>query len=173
MKVEVEKHEPQIETLMFKADPARGKWNWFPSSTKLYAVIGVIVINSCLIAWMLQPHGISMPPLVDLGVVESGVVILHTIEITNSSSTPITCLGATEACGYGCYKSSSLPARIEPGESINVVIEYKPPFPETLARLNIPSQDIKDDMMFYFDDARERNRILQIHCRLSRRGHPK
>ena len=116
------------------------------------------VVHSC--------HVITMPSYVDLGVVESGVTQHTSIQITNRSSMPIRCLGATEACGYGCFKSSNLPTTIEAGKSIEIPIEYNPPFPDALLRRGSSTDIITDEMIFYFEDERDSRRTLQIRCRI-------
>ena len=133
----------------------------------LRLALGLLVINLCAFALLMPGPTIDMPSEIDFGLVESGITKTQIVEIKNRSSSTITCLGATEACGYGCHNATGLPKTIAPGKSIQVSVEYKTPFPDELAQRGISSGSVVDEMTLYFDDIRVREQILQIRCQIN------
>lgn len=148
------------------AEPLFPRITRSPMVSLLRPALGLLVINLCAFAVFLPRQVIGMPSEIDFGFTESGITKSQTIEIENRSSSPIICLGATEACGYGCHKASALPKTISPGKSIRVSIEYKTPFPDALARRGVESGSVIDEMIFYFDDSGVSQRILRIRCQI-------
>lgn len=134
----------------------------------LFAGLFAIIAVNLVVVWMISGNQvIAMPSRVNLGDVESGTPLFHPVVIRNHSDHAITCLGATVACGYGCYQPSHLPARIEPGGLIEVIVEYKPPHPETLVRRGLASGLVTDEMLFYFDDPNVPPQTLAITCQVA------
>ncbi|ADG69521.1 hypothetical protein Plim_3709 [Planctopirus limnophila DSM 3776] len=139
--------------------------------TLLVCLAGIDTAVAICLFWPTTPP-VVIQSVLDLGEVVEGTEVQPVLTIRNTTSQPIRCVGADEACGLGCFHAEDLPAVIPPYGELKVTLWFGAPSLNSLRERKAIGDRAENEMTFYFDAKGHARKPVKLTCKVIPKSEP-